>query len=1223
MNVLKKITDQNFKDDSPYYSSYTSKYQWLKELGTQKNLSVVVIDPSVENYRDLLVGLQPNVIPFILLPNQDGIHQITQILSSLASVITYSQYSIPRISLDYVTLHIVAHGAPGTLYLGNTELSLSKLQRYTQELKRWFAPFSDSLICPSLSLYACNVAAGDAGEEFINKLHCLTGANIAASTTRIGNAALGGNWLLDVNINMPTAIAPFDAETLISYSSVLATSIDTNGLIASYQNLPTNTVDDYTQEGKDYNFQVGAQNDLVIEGFNASHNGVSESFSFSILVDQIKIQRKNNSSTDFERDIFWYERESKSSDTLNFKPSYSSTLEEVLGSNVINRGADNLFANSGDRNVNNIERVDFVATEGLSASSVNLNDIGFLLLERGGNDPLKIAPITAIDGTGTPTSFGTLTTVDTNSWGRSQYRLGVEVLNEGSNGAQPTQTASITQRLYGAFLSYQDLGITADQTFFGYAVFPNDVNSRNDLVGLIDFPTNTSANSGQGGLDLVAGGGIYTRDSANIISPPIATNNSISGTSGNPVTFNIVGDDTDRDGSIDASTVDLDPLAPGRQISVTEQGQGTWSVDDFGIVTFIPVPGFTGDPTPITYTVNDNDGNTSNVANIAIDYNQLNPTVADDNSTGHTTGSPTIIPVLDNDSDDGSLDPATIDLNPSTPRIDSTVVTPGEGTWTVDSLTGVVTFTPEAGFTGDPTPITYTVADNDGLKSNAGTITVDYDQTLSDNDGDGISDVQDLDDDNDGILDTDEGSGITDTDGDGVPDSFDLDTDNDGILDVNEAGHHQPDANGDGKVDGPVGSNGVPDIVETVPDSGISATLVIDTDSDGVRDFRDLDADNDGISDVIEGGGSDPDRDGIIGTGTPIDSNGDGLADDLDPSTGGTAVSIPDLDGDGTPDYTDLDSDNDGRSDLSERGGLTDTNNDGKVDGSDSDGDGLLDAIDGSNGTFGTGSSPMDTPQDRNGNNIPDFLELPYQRVSGSSHADDLEGTNIDDILNGFSDVDILNGGAGNDIINGGSSSDTIHGGIGNDIINGGSNSDYIDGGAGNDIINGGSGNDVMFGHSGTDIFNGGAGRDRIFGGTGNDVINGSGSRDRIFGGKGRDTIRGGSGDDTIVGGFGKDILMGGQGRDHFIYGSAKDFGDKITDFEILKDKIDLRKISSLLGKNELTLFQRGHQSIIQARIGKQMRTLAKLGHVDIVDLNQNHFQLNSRDSNGLVLNKV
>ena len=76
-----------------------------------------------------------------------------------------------------------------------------------------------------------------------------------------------------------------------------------------------------------------------------------------------------------------------------------------------------------------------------------------------------------------------------------------------------------------------------------------------------------------------------------------------------------------------------------------------------------------------------------------------------------------------------------------------------------------------------------------------------------------------------------------DNDNDGVLDVDDPDDDNDGILDVDE------DVNGDGDYTND------------------------DTDGDGIPNVFDLDSDNDGIVDVIEGGGEDPDGDGVIGTG--------------------------------------------------------------------------------------------------------------------------------------------------------------------------------------------------------------------------------------------------------------------------------------------------------------------------------------------------------------------
>ena len=54
------------------------------------------------------------------------------------------------------------------------------------------------------------------------------------------------------------------------------------------------------------------------------------------------------------------------------------------------------------------------------------------------------------------------------------------------------------------------------------------------------------------------------------------------------------------------------------------------------------------------------------------------------------------------------------------------LVVNGEGNWTVDNITGNITFTPNEGYEGNPTPITYTVDDNAGNTSNEATQTVTY-----------------------------------------------------------------------------------------------------------------------------------------------------------------------------------------------------------------------------------------------------------------------------------------------------------------------------------------------------------------------------------------------------------------------------------------------------------------------------------------------------------------
>ncbi|MFI0490234.1 T9SS type B sorting domain-containing protein [Flavobacterium sp.] len=159
-----------------------------------------------------------------------------------------------------------------------------------------------------------------------------------------------------------------------------------------------------------------------------------------------------------------------------------------------------------------------------------------------------------------------------------------------------------------------------------------------------------------------------------------------------------------------------------------------------------------------------------------------------------------------------------------------------------------------------------------------------------------------------------------DSDGDGIPDQLDLDSDNDGIPDNIEAQgknflpYSNIDTNNDGLSDayGP----------------GINP---VDSDADGVPDYLDLDSDNDGIYDVIESGSNatDANLDGII-DGNSASFGTNGLSDSVETSADSGVLKIPilDTDGDGYKNYIDLDSDNDGCTDVIEAGFL-DPNGDG------------------------------------------------------------------------------------------------------------------------------------------------------------------------------------------------------------------------------------------------------------------------------------------------------
>ncbi|BAO76893.1 LamG-like jellyroll fold domain-containing protein [Winogradskyella sp. PG-2] len=123
-----------------------------------------------------------------------------------------------------------------------------------------------------------------------------------------------------------------------------------------------------------------------------------------------------------------------------------------------------------------------------------------------------------------------------------------------------------------------------------------------------------------------------------------------------------------------------------------------------------------------------------------------------------------------------------------------------------------------------------------------------------------------------------------------------------------------------------------------IDDIDITQTLC-DTDSDGVADVFDLDSDNDGIPDIVEAGfGSVSNGKGKIDTF--YDSNGNGMHDAFE------GLTILDSDDDGTPNFIDLDSDNDTIFDVDESGaGNTADSNYENGDG-DIDGDGVGDGLD-------------------------------------------------------------------------------------------------------------------------------------------------------------------------------------------------------------------------------------------------------------------------------------
>jgi hypothetical protein len=307
----------------------------------------------------------------------------------------------------------------------------------------------------------------------------------------------------------------------------------------------------------------------------------------------------------------------------------------------------------------------------------------------------------------------------------------------------------------------------------------------------------------------------------------------------------------------------------------------------------------------------------------------------------------------------------------------------------LDSDNDGITDVMEAGgvdVNGDGKIDNYSDTDGDGFSQN-----VDANNTgarisgtglgLNDLDNDGKGCAVDLDSDNDGIPDVVEALGVdgnfdgrqdgfVDANTDGLNDNFinatalirtgidinsdgradsypyknfdndkranpyDIDADMDGIVDVFEAGF--TDSNNDGFIDGAISADGW-----NTARHGVALNLR-NSDTRGNADYLDIDADDDGIPDNVEGQTT-------LGYILPsyLDNDSDGLDNSYDNtgSFGGRGVFLSDKDMDAIPDYRDLDTDADGQLDIIE-GNDFNSNGSGLDDNTtltlaDTDGDGL------------------------------------------------------------------------------------------------------------------------------------------------------------------------------------------------------------------------------------------------------------------------------------------
>ncbi len=172
-------------------------------LRPNRSREIVFVDAAIENYSLLVAGVVAGPEVAVISLGQDGIEQITKVL---------------RKRRELTCIHLVCLGSSGQLQLGNALLNLTSLERYVWDLAIWSNALTPEA---ELLIYGSEIARGIRGEEFINYLSRVIEIPVAASYSKTGSAALGGNWDLEHNTTPCTTPIVFNSKTISQYDRLL------------------------------------------------------------------------------------------------------------------------------------------------------------------------------------------------------------------------------------------------------------------------------------------------------------------------------------------------------------------------------------------------------------------------------------------------------------------------------------------------------------------------------------------------------------------------------------------------------------------------------------------------------------------------------------------------------------------------------------------------------------------------------------------------------------------------------------------------------------------------------------------------------------------------------------------------------------------------------------------------------------------------------------------
>ncbi|MGM0457038.1 MAG: DUF4347 domain-containing protein, partial [Cyanobacteriota bacterium] len=136
---------------------------------------LLVLDAAIEAPEQLRKGVIDAAQVLQLDAQRHGLEQISEYLEQHRGI---------------TSLHLMAHGQPGGVQLGQTWLTSQNLDQWGDRLRQWSQFLSPQ---GSVVLYGCRTGAGTLGQTFLTHLHRLLGVTLAASSHVVGQ----GQWHFD------------------------------------------------------------------------------------------------------------------------------------------------------------------------------------------------------------------------------------------------------------------------------------------------------------------------------------------------------------------------------------------------------------------------------------------------------------------------------------------------------------------------------------------------------------------------------------------------------------------------------------------------------------------------------------------------------------------------------------------------------------------------------------------------------------------------------------------------------------------------------------------------------------------------------------------------------------------------------------------------------------------------------------------------------------------